>query len=79
MVAPIIAARATMDAPVREEPTADKPPNDADGDGHYRAAKVYEDHQVEPVRQYNITLDRVERARIGLVDTSRVGHGDHGL
>jgi uncharacterized membrane protein len=32
---------------------------------------VFEDHQVQAVRQSNVTLDRGERARIGSVDTLR--------
>jgi uncharacterized membrane protein len=32
---------------------------------------VFEDHQVQSVRQSNVTLDRGERARIGSVDTLR--------
>ena len=32
---------------------------------------MFEDHQVQSVRQYNVTLGRGERARIGSVDTLR--------
>jgi hypothetical protein len=32
---------------------------------------VFEDHQVQSVRQNNVTLDHGERARIGSVDTLR--------
>ena len=32
---------------------------------------MFEDHEVQSVRQYNVTLDRGERARIGSVDTLR--------
>ncbi len=32
---------------------------------------MFEDHQVQSVRQNSVTLDRGERARIGSVDTLR--------
>ena len=32
---------------------------------------MFEDHEVQSVRQYNVTLDRGQRARIGSVDTLR--------